>query len=111
ISCYIKSKFVYQSVGVNRNVGTFVCGSVTDGHFKLEVRIADFKNTLKCEKGSAINIIGRIQTQGPRIYLQVDSEMNIQLEERDPLPIRDVLLGFRELKRVNEGQIGREDVE
>lgn len=64
INSYIKTKFVYQSVGVNKNLGTYGCGSLTDGEFKIEVRINDFKNNLNFQKGSAVAVTERIHTQG-----------------------------------------------
>lgn len=48
---------------------------------------------------------------GGRIYLQLDSESDIQPLGRDQLPLKEVIAGYRELKRVNEGQLHREDIE
>ncbi|XP_043478212.1 uncharacterized protein LOC122508755 isoform X2 [Leptopilina heterotoma] len=109
---YIKSKFVYQSIGGNQNLGTYGCGSVTDGNFKLEVRIASFRNTMSCEKGDPVNILGQIRSQGPRIYLQVNTENDVQVvPETERLPVRDLMFGYRELKRVCDRQNSREDPE
>lgn len=45
-------------------MGTYGCGSVTNGNFKLEVRIASFRNTLTCQKCDAVQLTGKVQTQG-----------------------------------------------
>lgn len=108
---YLKSKFVYQSVGLRRNLGTYGCGSVTDGSIKLEVRIGNFKNILHFQKDDAITLIGTICTEGARLYLQVNSEEDIFPRDGAPLSKQDVLLGYRELKRINERQIHRDEME
>lgn len=53
-----------------KSVGTYGCGSITNGVHKLEVRIASFKNVLPCEKGDAMTLTVQINTQGNKcLYL------------------------------------------
>lgn len=61
---YIKSKFVEERIGMHKNLGTYGCGSITDGTYKMEVRIASFKGTFKGLKGNPVHLIGNINTQG-----------------------------------------------
>ncbi|XP_051155162.1 uncharacterized protein LOC127277815 [Leptopilina boulardi] len=84
---------------------------IINGQNKLEVRIGTFKNVLTIAKGEPLQLIGQIRTEGPRIYMQVNTEQDITPLQGDPLPLRDVLLGFRELKRICERQITRDDIE
>lgn len=60
---YIKSNFgpIYIN-NLNKKIG---CGSLTDGHFKLEVHIMDFdENEYNFIKGDKIKIIGVMQNTG-----------------------------------------------
>ncbi|XP_051162238.1 uncharacterized protein LOC127286101 [Leptopilina boulardi] len=106
---YIKSKFVSQSFGINRHFGTYGCGSVTDGNFKMEVRIVSFQNTLTCKKCHPVYLTGKVRNQGPRIFLQLNTEADIEVTDAPPLPLKDILMGYRELKRVNDDQMEREN--
>ncbi|XP_043474310.1 uncharacterized protein LOC122506282 [Leptopilina heterotoma] len=108
---YLKSKFVEEKVGTLKNIGTYGCGSITDGVYKMEVRIASFKNTLKCNKGDPLHLIGQINTQGARIFLQLQTEDDIDVLEEKGLSLSQVIGGFREMKRVNSGQITKENAE
>lgn len=111
VFAYLKSKFVYQTFGVNKQLGTYGCGSVTNGHHKLEVRIAAFHNTLTVEKCEGVNLQGTVRSQASRIYLQLNKDSDITPVDIAPLPMREVIAGYRELKRTNDGQMGREDVD
>ncbi|XP_051176509.1 uncharacterized protein LOC127291419 [Leptopilina boulardi] len=102
---YIKSKFVEERIGMHKNLGTYGCGSITDGTYKMEVRIASFKGTFKGLKGNPVNLIGNINTQGTRIFLQIKSEEDIEILEERSLSFQETIAGFRELKRTNDGQI------
>ncbi|XP_051156731.1 uncharacterized protein LOC127278853 [Leptopilina boulardi] len=108
---YVKCNFVFQAVGINRNIGTYGCGSVTNGIHKLEVRIASFNNTLTCKKCDAIYITGKVRSQGSRFFLQLQSETDIEVVDVDPLPLQQIVTAVRELKQTNDGQMGKEDVD
>lgn len=67
---YIKTKFQEEKVGVLKNLGTYGCGSITDGQLKLEVRIASFNITFQCNKGDLVHLIGKIDSQGKNLQLK-----------------------------------------
>ncbi|XP_051162207.1 uncharacterized protein LOC127282149 [Leptopilina boulardi] len=108
---YLKSKFIEEKIGTLRNIGTYGCGSITDGKYKMEVRIANFKNKLNCNKGDPLHLIGQINTQGARIFLQLQTEEDIEMLEERGLSLTQVIDGFREMKRVNSCQITKENSE
>lgn len=51
-------------MGAYPNIGTFACGSITDGTSKLEVRIASFQGVEVFQKGQKLALIGTIESQG-----------------------------------------------
>ncbi|XP_043466347.1 uncharacterized protein LOC122501138 [Leptopilina heterotoma] len=95
---YLRTVFVEQRLGYGPQVGTFGCGSLTDGTYKLELRIPSLRAPRDFTKGQKLSIIGTIEFQGPRMHLQISNVNDI--EELDGLMrLSQLLEGFRELKR------------
>ncbi|KAL0128620.1 hypothetical protein PUN28_003774 [Cardiocondyla obscurior] len=86
IDCFIKTNFnEIMNTKMNKIVGY---GSITDGTFKLEVRILNFSNDeylkKKINKGDHINIIGISQATDPVHLLVNDINDIIKLDGHMP---------------------------
>lgn len=56
-------------MGAYPNVGTFACGSITDGTSKLEVRTPSIQGVGNFQKGQKLSLTGTIEAQGKLIII------------------------------------------
>ncbi|XP_012537935.2 uncharacterized protein LOC105837589 isoform X3 [Monomorium pharaonis] len=81
LEAYVKSNFTERK-DPNDNLNKFGYGSVTDGKYKLEIRINDFSLTdylaLDINKGDKIRVTGIMAEDGNLIYLEIGNITCIQ---------------------------------
>lgn len=86
-------------MGYGTQMGTFGCGSVTDGTNKLEIRIVSFHERQIFQKGQKLEIMGTVEYKGLRLYLQANYFNDIRVVGEEIMPLQQLLAGFKDLKR------------
>ncbi|XP_043469691.1 uncharacterized protein LOC122503282 [Leptopilina heterotoma] len=96
---YLRTVFVEQRLCFGSQVGTFGCGSITDGTNKLEVRVASILELPNYQKGQKVEITGTVEHQGLRFYLQINNFNDIKVIEDKIMPLGQLLAGYKDYKR------------
>ena len=65
IDGYIKTKFVLTPSRFEN--ASYGCGSITDGEYKITVRIVNY-TPMTIQKGVAVNVIGEVNTNKSEYY-------------------------------------------
>ncbi|XP_011706314.1 PREDICTED: uncharacterized protein LOC105461514 [Wasmannia auropunctata] len=103
IKGYVKTNFTsVNNKKYNKIIG---CGSITNGYYKIEVHITNFKEDdytkFDINKGDHVEIIGTMQTTVKPPYLEVNNLNDIKKIEGH-MPINELLKGNHLPKRKNE---------
>lgn len=89
---YIKSPITEGPI--KNNVVTGI-GSVTDGQFKMEVRVDKFVNDTKVERGHEVQLIGTMYCNRFPFYILLDSMDTLTETDGNKMLPSQLLKGFR----------------
>ncbi|XP_043462896.1 uncharacterized protein LOC122498949 isoform X2 [Leptopilina heterotoma] len=98
---YIKTAF-QKVTSTKDNYQSYWYGSITDGTYKLDVKVLDCDNLLAYKKGSPVSVKGYLKNLR-KYMMQVNSKNNIKQLTEDSMDLRKLTAGSQNIhKRKNE---------